>query len=204
MQNTAEWWQIAPETKTFNGFGQKSGKTDEKLPKNELLGLRFSGEKSERLSFCRTDLLNYWLTEWITSVIQLWEVFGCGCTIGVQRKEDACFLFSQVQPFKNGIAHLFRPVCADTERKGDYRFKAVNLYTALVGQVDSVPYFVLVQNSALAECLYPRLDGRGGYSEQLAEFPLAHGGYLYVGRQDYCAVLVYADDVPFFFHCRLI
>ena len=63
-----------------------------------------------------------------------------------------------------------------------------------------MPYFVLVQNSALAECLYPRLDGRGGYSEQLAEFPLAHGGYLYVGRQDYCAVLVYADDVPFFFH----
>lgn len=27
-----------------------------------------------------------------------------------QRKEDACFLFSQVQPFKYGIAHPFRSV----------------------------------------------------------------------------------------------
>ena len=180
-----------------------------------MWGLRFSGEKigvpvdmSVRLYADTLAWLLYsWLNEWIPSVvqpIQLREVFGFGYAVGVQRKEDACFLFSQVQSFKNGIAHLLRTVCADTERKGDYRFKAVNLYTALVGQADNVPYFVLVQNSALAECLYPRLDGRGGYSEQLAEFPLAHGGYLYVGRQDYCAVLVYADDVPFFFHCRLI
>ena len=99
------------------------------------------------------------------SVIHLREVFGFGYAFGVQRKEDACFLFSQVQSFKNGIAHLLRPVCTDTERKGNNRFKAVNLHAAPVGQADGVPYLVLVQNSASTECLYPSLNGRGGYIE---------------------------------------
>jgi hypothetical protein len=136
------------------------------------------------------------------SAIQLREVFGFGYAVGVQRKEDACFLFSQVQPFKNGIAHLLRPVCTKTERKGDYRFKAVNLHAAFVGQADGTLYLVLVQNSPLTESLYPYFDGRGGYSEQVAEFPFAHGGCLYIGRQGYFAVLVYADDVPFHILCH--
>ena len=91
--------------------------------------------------------------------IQLREVFGFGYAVGVQRKEDACFLFSQVQSFKNGIAHLLRTVCADTERKGDYRFKAVNLHAALVGQSDGMPYLTLIQNAVLAECLYALIVG---------------------------------------------
>jgi hypothetical protein len=89
--------------------------------------------------------------------IQLREVFGFGYAVGVQRKEDACFLFSQVQSFKNGIAHLLRTVCADTERKGDYRFKAVNLHAALVGQSDGMPYLTLIQNAVLAR-LYLRKE----------------------------------------------
>ena len=47
------------------------------------------------------------------SGIQLREVFGFGYTVGIQREEDACFLFSQVQYFKNGIAYPFRSECAD-------------------------------------------------------------------------------------------
>lgn len=137
------------------------------------------------------------------AVTLLREIFGFGYAVGVQRKEDACFLFSQVQSFKHGIAHLLRTVCADAERKGDYRFKAVNLYATLVGQTDGVLYIVLVQNSALAECFYPCFDGRGGYIEQLAEFPFAHGGCFHICRQDYFAVLVYADDVPFHILCHL-
>ena len=129
-----------------------------------MWGLRFSGEKigvpvdmSVRLYADTLAWLLYsWLNEWIPSVvqpIQLREVFGFGYAVGVQRKEDACFLFSQVQSFKNGIAHLLRTVCADTERKGDYRFKAVNLHAALVGQSDGMPYLTLIQNAVLAECL---------------------------------------------------
>ena len=61
------------------------------------------------------------------SGIQLREVFGFGYTVGIQREEDACFLFSQVQSFKNGIAYPFRSECADMESEGNYRFKVVNL-----------------------------------------------------------------------------
>mgnify|MGYP003247985126 CR=1 FL=1 len=67
------------------------------------------------------------------SGMQLREVFGFGYTVGIQREEDACFLFSQVQSFKNGITYLFRSECADMESEGDYRFKVVNLHTAIIG-----------------------------------------------------------------------
>ena len=35
-------------------------------------------------------------------------IFRCFHIIHTQRKEDIYFFFSQVHPFKNGIAHLFR------------------------------------------------------------------------------------------------
>ena len=74
------------------------------------------------------------------SGIQLREVFGFGYTVGIQREEDACFLFSQVQSFKNGIAYPFRSECADMESKGYYRFKVVNLHTAIIGYPYASPY----------------------------------------------------------------
>ena len=135
------------------------------------------------------------------AVTHLREVFGYA--IGVQRKEDTCFLFSQVQPFKNGIAHLLRSVCADTERKSDYRFKVVNLYATLVGYSNDALYLVLIQNTVLAECLYSCPDSRGGYIEQLAKLPFTHGGCLYICRNNYFAVLVYTDDVPIHILCHL-
>lgn len=49
-----------------------------------------------------------------------------------QRKEDACFLFSQVQPFKYGIAYLFRSVCTDEEIKSDNHFKVVTIYVNFI------------------------------------------------------------------------
>ena len=140
MQNTAEWWQIAPETKTFNGLRQETGCANGKTPEKRMSDYAFREKKSERLSFCRTDLMNYWLTEWIMSGIQLREVFGFGYTVGIQREEDACFLFSQVQSFKNGIAYPFRSECADMESKGNYRFKVVNLHTAIIGYPYASPY----------------------------------------------------------------
>lgn len=74
------------------------------------------------------------------AAIQLREVFGFGYTAGVQRKEDACFLFLQVQSFKNGITHLLRSVCADMKSEGDYRFKIVNFHAAISGYPYASPY----------------------------------------------------------------
>ena len=76
----------------------------------------------------------------IRTVIQLREVFGYA--VGVQRKEDGLFFFSQVQSFKNGSANLLRSVCADMEREGDYRFKIVNLHATLVGYAYGAPYLI--------------------------------------------------------------
>lgn len=57
MQNTAEWWQIAPETKTFNGLGLCKRKNSRKAN----VGLRFSGEKIRA-----SVVLSYWLNELLT------------------------------------------------------------------------------------------------------------------------------------------
>ena len=95
-----------------------------------MWGLRFSGEKigvpvdmSVRLYADTLAWLLYsWLNEWIPSVvqpIQLREVFGFGYAVGVQRKEDACFLFSQEQPFKQDFTHLFRTGTVNAESKRD-------------------------------------------------------------------------------------
>lgn len=116
-------------------------------------------------------------------VIRLCKVFRT-CRIGdVQRKEDACFFFSQVQSFKGGSTNLLRSECIDTESKGDDGFKIVNLHAVFVRQADGTLHFVFSQNFAFEKSLYPGSDCRSNNSEQLAEFPLGHGGCpVSVGR----------------------
>lgn len=89
------------------------------------------------------------------SGIQLREVFGFGYTVGIQREEDACFLFSQVQSFKNGIAYPFRSECADMESEGNYRFKVVNLHTAIIGYPYASPYPVFLKTPLLQRAFSP-------------------------------------------------
>ena len=131
------------------------------------------------------------------SGMQLREVFGFGYTVGIQREEDACFLFSQVQSFKNGIAYPFRSECADMESEGNYRFKVVNLHTAIIGYPYASPYPIIPKTSALAKRLQSCTECRGGYSEQVAKFPFAHGGCANVGRHDDVAVTVCCYDASF-------
>ena len=116
------------------------------------------------------------------------------------RHEYCCFLFSQVQSFKNGSAHFRSPERFDAESEGGYRFEVVNLHAASVRQADKAFDAVLFQNSAFAESLYPCPNRWGGYPEQSADSPLGHGGCAYVGRQGDIALPVHRDDVPFFFH----
>lgn len=89
------------------------------------------------------------------SGIQLREVFGFGYAVGIQREEDACFLFSQVQSFKNGIAYPFRSECADMESEGNYRFKVVNLHTAIIGYPYASPYPVFLKTPLLQRAFSP-------------------------------------------------
>ena len=106
---------------------------DEKTPEKRMVTLRFFGRKNQ--SICRVVVLTCGFTDCITSVPHpnLREVFGLGYIGTVQRKEDGLFLFSQVQPFQNGVAHLLRSECAEVEGEGDYRFKVVKLPAVLVG-----------------------------------------------------------------------
>ncbi len=124
-----------------------------------------------------------------------------GFPVREQRNENGRFLFSPMRyPIQQGLAYLFRSGCVDAESEGGYRFKAVNLHAAFVRYADSPSYPVFPQDSAFAECLYPRPNRRGDNPEQFADFPLGHGGCAYIGRQGDIALPVRRDDIPFFFH----
>lgn len=107
------------------------GKT-KKLPKCEWSDFAFREKKQ---SICRIVVLTYRFNDCITSVSHpnLREVFGLDYFGIAQRKEDGLFLFSQVQPFHDGIAHPLCSECAEVESEGNYRFKVVKLHAALVG-----------------------------------------------------------------------
>lgn len=112
---------------------------NEKLPKNEYRITLF-GRKQEYLSYILTDLLTS-LRQYCVQTLR--KIFGFGCIYTIQRKEDGLFFFSQVQSFKNGIAYPLRSECTDTESKGDYRFKVVNLHVASARYAYSAFYFSL-------------------------------------------------------------
>ena len=117
--------------------------------------------------------------------IRLCKVFRICRISDVQRKEDACFFFSQVQSFKYGSANLFRSECVDAESKGDDGFKTVNLHAAFVRQFDGMLCLIFPQNTAFTKSLYPCSDCWGDNPEQLAEFPLGHGkGRVYPCRHN--------------------
>lgn len=132
--------------------------------------------------------------------IRLCKVFRI-CRIGnAQRKEDACFFFSQVQSFKYGSANLLRSECIDTESKGDDGFEIANLHAAFVRHADGTFYLMFPQNSAFAKSLYPCSYCRGDNPEQFTEFPLGHGNGACICRHGDVAMYVHRDDASFLFH----
>lgn len=107
------------------------GKTKNSRNANGRISL--FGRKNQ--SICRIVVLTYRFNDCITSVSHpnLREVFGLDYFGIAQRKEDGLFLFSQVQPFHDGIAHPLCSECAEVESEGNYRFKVVKLPAVLVG-----------------------------------------------------------------------
>lgn len=69
------------------------------------------------------------------------------CPVTAQRKEEGCFLFSQVHPFKNGIAHLFRTETIDTESKRNYHRETEYICMIAVFQSDILLNLVFFQCS---------------------------------------------------------
>lgn len=87
--------------------------------------------------------------------IRLCKVFRICRISDVQRKEDACFFFSQVQSFKYGSANLFRSECVDAESKGDDGFKTVNLHAAFVRQFDGMLCLIFLKTPLLQRAFIP-------------------------------------------------
>ena len=113
--------------KDFLPEGDKGGFPPDEMIKDAI--------KERNQSICRIVALTYRFNDCITSVSHpnLREVFGLDYFGIAQRKEDGLFLFSQVQPFHDGIAHPLCSECAEVESEGNYRFKVVKLHAALVG-----------------------------------------------------------------------
>ena len=133
MQNIAEYRKKPLGTKTFKGLSMESDWKDKKNSRNANGRISLFGRKNQ--SICRVGVLTCRFTDCITSVSHpnLREVFGLDYFGIAQRKEDGLFLFSQVQPFHDGIAHPLCSECAEVESEGNYRFKVVKLHAALVG-----------------------------------------------------------------------
>lgn len=69
-------------------------------------------------------------------------------SVYTQREVDYYFLFSQMQPFKYGIAYPFRSACVDAESEGGNHFKAINVHADLIRQTDIPLRFIFFQYSA--------------------------------------------------------
>lgn len=117
------------------------------------------------------------------------------CPVITQRKEDTCFLFSQVQPFKYGIAHLFRSETVNTESKRDYHRETEYISIIAVLQPDILLHLIFLQYVAFIYGSDGSTECRGDYPEQFHQFRLAHpnaGGIL---RHDDIAGFIYYYDV---------
>lgn len=126
-------------------------------------------------------------------------IFNCFHST-TQRKEDACFLFLQVQPFKYGIAYPFRSVWTDVESESDNHFKAVNIHATFVRQMDIPLYFMLFQYSAFINGSDCSTDGRSDNPEQADKLRFTHS-YIPV-RYNHSTVFCDFDYVPL--HCPAI
>ena len=118
-------------------------------------------------------------------------------SVTAQRKEDTCFLFSQVQPFKYGIAHLFRSEAVDTESKRDYHRETEHISIIAVLQPDILLHLIFFQYVAFIYGFDGGTECRGDYPEQFHQFLFAHpnaGGIL---RHDDIAGFIHDYEVPF-------
>lgn len=167
-----------------------------------MWGLRFSGEKikvSVVLSYWLIELLTYrvnCVSHSATRSIRLWLCRWCSA------KRRCLFSLFASTTFQERHCAPASPRMYQNGTQGRLSFQGCKPTCCTCRTGGWYAFLVLVPNSPLTESLYPYFDGRGGYSEQVAEFPFAHGGCLYIGRQGYFAVLVYADDVPFHILCH--
>ena len=119
------------------------------------------------------------------------------CAIGNQRKYNACLFFSPVQPFKDGIAYLFRTKTIDEESKCNNHRESVHVGIIAVLQPDIFLYLAFSRHTAFIYSSDGGTECRGDYPEQLHQFRLTH---QYIGNvfwNDCSAALGHCNDIPF-------
>ena len=122
------------------------------------------------------------------------------CTIGNQRKDNACFFFSPVQPFKYGIAHLFCTKGINVESKCGNHRESIHIGIIPVLQTNIPLYLVFFQYTAFIYGSDGGTECRGDCIEQLHQFRLAHPYTGNVLRQYDSAVFTHCYDFPFHTH----
>lgn len=120
--------------------------------------------------------------------------------VGIQRKENTYFIFSPVQPFKNGIAHLFCTKGINVESKCGNHRESIHIGIIPVLQTDIPLYLVFFQYTAFTYGSDGGTECRGDYPEQLHYFRLAHPYTGNVLRQYDSAVFTHCYDASFHTH----
>lgn len=120
--------------------------------------------------------------------------------VNTRRKEEHCFIFSQVQPFKYGIAHLLRTEAVDAESKRDYHRKTEHIGIIPVLQPDISLYFVLFQYATFIHGTDSYTKWRDNYPEQFHKFWFTHPYISDIFRHNDVAGFVHGYDVSFYTH----
>jgi hypothetical protein len=120
--------------------------------------------------------------------------------VNTWRKEECCFLFSQVQPFNNSIAHLFRPKTADVKSKRDYHRETEHIGMIPVLQPDILLYLVFFQYATFIHGFDGGTECRDNYPEQFHQIRLTHPNAGDIIRHDDIAGFTHSYDISFHTH----
>ena len=127
------------------------------------------------------------------SGIQL-RIFGFGYLVFSEK--DACFLFFAGTVFQEWHCVPF-PLRMRRYGKRGATIGGCKPPCIIIGYPYTSPYPVFLKTPLLQRAFMVEMECRGGYSEQVAKFPFAHGGCANVGRQGDVAVAVRCDDASF-------
>ena len=92
------------------------------------------------------------------------------------------------------------PLRTNTERKSDNNLRVIHVHPVAVFQTDVSADLVIVQDVFFEEDFNANMHRSGSRAKQFDDLHFRHPHNGGIGRQIQSAVLVYPDDVSFFFH----
>ena len=106
-------------------------------------------------------------------------------------------VFSQAQPFQQGIAHPCSIGCVDTERECHDHRQGIYIRIIAVGQPDAPSHLTRLQHLALIHGSDGGTECRGDNIEQLYQLHFTHPHAGGIGRHGNSAASVHRDCCPF-------